>query len=119
MTKNSESTRYASNAQEQSVCKALNAYQTSNSGANKFRKGDAYNKVASLLIECKTCMQDKESFSIKREWIDKNAMEAFTQRLENTCIAFSFGPNSKNYYVINEKLMKFLVEKLEEYYQKD
>ena len=116
MTKNKDATRYVSNLQEQSVCKALHANQTSNSGANKFRKGDAFNKKASLLIECKTCMKDKDSFSIKREWIDKNTLEAFTQRLENTCVAFSFGPESPNYYVINEKLMKFLVEKLEEYY---
>lgn len=114
MTKNTQATRYVSNLQEQSVCRALGATQTSNSGAGHFRKGDAVNKSAGLLIECKTAMQDKSTFSIKKEWIEKNREECFTQRLPNSCIAFSFGPSSSNYYVIDEKLMKFLVEKLQE-----
>lgn len=113
MTKNQESTRYYSNKQEQSVCKALGAYQQPNSGAGKFRKGDCYTKT--LLIECKTCMDKKSSFSIKEDWILKNKDEAFTQRKSNSVIAFNFGPDQPNYYVINEKLMKILVDYLEEY----
>ena len=111
---NKESTRYYSNNQEISVCKLLNAIQTPNSGAGRWRKGDCHQKEASLLIECKTVETDKKSISIKKEWIDKNKEEAFYQRLNNTCIAFNFGPNQENYFVINEKLMKFLVEKLVE-----
>lgn len=114
MTTNKESTRYYSDRQEKSVCRVANARQQSNSGAGKFRKGDVVNSTASLLIECKTVVQDKESFSIKKEWIKKNKEEAFTQRLSNQCIAFSFGPDQENYFVINERLMRFLVEKLEE-----
>jgi hypothetical protein len=116
MTKNKESTRYASNKQEQSVCKIINGTQQPNSGASKFRKGDVCNRAASLLCECKTVMQDKDSFSIKKDWIKKNKDESFTQRLSNQCIAFSFGPDQENYFVINEKLMRYLVEKLEEEY---
>lgn len=112
MTKNLNSTRYYSNQQEQAVCKALNAQQQANSGAGKFRKGDVVNKSASLLIECKTCMTNKDSFSIKAEWIKKNKDEAFSQRLHNSCICFNFGPDTDNYYVISEKLMRYLVEKL-------
>ena len=114
MNNNTESTRYYSDKHEKSVCKALNAYQQSNSGAGKFRKGDVYNSKASLLIECKTCMTDKSSFSIKQDWILKNKDEAFSQRLSNSCVAFNFGPDKPNYYCIDEKLMKSLVEKLEE-----
>lgn len=114
MNNNTESTRYYSDKHEKSVCKALNAYQQANSGAGKFRKGDVYNSKASLLIECKTCMTDKSSFSIKQDWILKNKDEAFSQRLSNSCVAFNFGPDKPNYYCIDEKLMKFLVEKLEE-----
>ena len=114
MPKNKESTRAFSDAQEKDVCRKLHATQQPNSGASLFRKGDCINYDASLLIECKTCMQDKESFSIKKSWIDKNREEAFTQRVFDGCIAFNFGPNKENYFVINEKLMKFLVEKLEE-----
>lgn len=105
-------TRYYSDIQEKSVCKLLNAYQQSNSGAGLFRKGDCVQKEALLLIECKTCMTDKESISIKKEWITKNKEERFTQRLSNSCVAFNFGPNQPNYFIIDEKLMKFLVEKL-------
>ena len=113
-TKNKEPTRYYSNLQEEYISKLLDAIKQPSSGSGKFRKGDCINYNASLLIEAKTTTSDKESFSIKKEWITKNKEEAFTQRVFNGCIAFNFGPNQSNYFVIDEKLMKFLVEKLEE-----
>lgn len=114
MPKNKESTRAFSDAQEKDVCKKLGAIQQPNSGAGKFRKGDVISYKSSILIECKTPTSEKESFSIKKDWIKKNKDEAFTQRVYNGCIAFTFGPGQENYFVIDEKLMKFLVEKLEE-----
>lgn len=112
MNKNKESTRYYSDKHEKSVCKALNARQQPNSGAGMFRKGDVVTN--NMLIECKCSMSDKDSFSIKKDWIIKNKEESFTQRKSNQAICFTFGPDQENYYVINEKLMKFLCEKLEE-----
>lgn len=112
MTKNSESTRFFSDKHEKSVCKELGAYQTPNSGASHFRKGDCY--TDNMLIECKCSMSPKTSFSIKKEWIEKNREEAFSQRKSNSCLAFNFEPDGENFYVISSKLMKFLVEKLEE-----
>lgn len=114
MPKNKQSTRYFSNLQEQDICKKFGCVQQPNSGAGHFRKGDTINYKASILIEAKTCTKEKDSFSIKKEWIKKNKEEAFTQRVFNGCIAFNFGPNQENYFVIDEKLMKFLIEKLEE-----
>lgn len=114
MTSNKEATRYYSDLHEKSVCKALGASQTANSGAGKWSKGDCVKRNASLLIECKTTMSEKQSVSIKKEWIDKNREEAFSNRLDNNCLCINFGPGSDNYYVISEKLMKFLVQKLEE-----
>ena len=114
MNKNENSTRFYSDKHEKSVCRALNAQQTANSGASKFAKGDCVNKSASLLIECKTVMTPKNSISIKKDWILKNKDEAFSNRLLNQAIAFNFEPDGDNYYVINEKLMKYLVEKLAE-----
>lgn len=114
MTKNKDATRYYSSMQEASVCKALDAWKQPNSGASLFAAGDVYNKDASLLIECKTAVTDKESFSIKKEWLDKITEEMKAKRFHNNCLAFSFGPSSPNYYIISEKLMKFLVEKLKE-----
>ena len=114
MTNNKESTRYYSDLHEKSVCRALGATQTSNSGAGKWAKGDVVQRAASLLIECKTVMTEKQSVSVKKDWIDKNRDEAFSNRLDNNCLCINFGPSSDNFYVINEKLMKFLVERLEE-----
>lgn len=111
---NKNSTRYYSDLHEKSVCKALNAIQTPNSGATKFKKGDCVQKEVSLLIECKTSKTEKSSVSIKKEWIDKNIKEAKDMRLDNSCICFNFGPDTDNYYVISEKLMKYLIESLKE-----
>ena len=112
--KNQSSTRWFSDRHEKSVCKALGATQQSNSGAATFAAGDCVQEAASLLIECKTAMSEKESFSIKADWLRKNRDEAFSKRLQNYCLAFNFGPDQPNYYVINESLMQQLVEYLEE-----
>lgn len=114
MVKNKDSTRYYSDKQEKSVARIVNGEQTPNSGAGHFRKGDVINQKASLLCECKCVMSEKSSISIKKEWIDKNKEESFAQRLSNTCIAVNFAPNGENYFIINEKLMRYLVERLEE-----
>lgn len=113
VTKNKDNTRYYSEKQEKEVCKILNAYTTPNSGGGKFIKGDCINKKASLLCECKTCMAPKSSFSIKKEWLETLQKELFTNRLSNKCLAFSFGPEEPNYFIIDTKLMKYLVECLE------
>lgn len=114
--RNKESTRYFSDKHEKSVCKALGAKQTSNSGAGLFNKGDVILKEASMLIECKTVMQPKESISVKKDWITKNTEEAFNTRNANNSICINFEPDGKNYYIISEKLMKFLCDKLIEEY---
>lgn len=111
---NQNSTRYYSDMHEKSVCKALNGVQQSNSGAGKFNKGDVVIPSCGLLIECKTSMTEKQSVSVKREWIEKNKDEGFAIRMSNSAVCFNYGPDTNNYYVINEKLMKFLVEKLAE-----
>ena len=112
-----KSTRFYSKAQEEYVSALLGATRQPNSGAGHFRKGDVISYDASLLIECKTPTSEKDSFSIKKDWIVKNKEEAFTQRVFDGCIAFAFEPGGKNFFVIDEKLMRFLVEKLEEEYK--
>lgn len=115
MTNNKEASRYYSDLHETSVARALGGTKVANSGAGKFSGGDVIQKGASLLIECKTVMTEKQSVSLKRDWLIKNKEEAFSKRLYNNCLCINFGPNTPNYYVIDEKLMKFLVERLEEY----
>ncbi len=108
------STRDFSSKQEQYVAKLLSGKVNANSGAGRWRKGDVQVPQASLLVECKTVTSEKSSFSIKADWINKNRDEAHANRLDNHCIAFNFGPDKPNYFVIDEKLMLFLVEKLSE-----
>lgn len=109
---NKDSTRYYSDRQEKQVVKLLGGYQTVNSGAGKWSKGDVVIPEKSLLCECKTVTTDKNSFSIKKEWLEKNLKEAKESHLLNNCLVFNFGPDQPNYFVINEKLMKFLVDNL-------
>jgi len=108
-------TREASSIQEKRVANKLDGYVTPNSGAGYFKKGDIQIPDAGLLVECKTCVSPKKSFSIKKEWLDKNKQELFSSGLSNSVIAFNFDyENKQDYYVIDDKLMKFLVDKLKE-----
>lgn len=117
LTKNKDATRFASGIQENRIAKKFNGKVSSNSGASAFSGGDVYVEDASLCIECKTCMKPAKSFSIKKDWIEKNKQEAFVHRFENNCIAFNFNyEDKKDYYVIDDKLMGFLIESLEKYY---
>lgn len=104
-------TRFYSSRQEKKVAKAVGGKQVSNSGATAFNKGDVTS--GNFLIECKTCVEDKKSFSIKKDWLEKNKEEAFEMGKDYSALAFNFGPSSENYYVIDEKLFKMLKEVLE------
>lgn len=112
--KNPEATRTFSTAQESYVARLIGGRRMANSGAADFSAGDVVLESASMLVECKTPMTEKNSFSIKKAWIDKNKEDAFSVRMFNTAIAFEFGPDQKNYFVIDEKLFRFLCEKLTE-----
>jgi len=110
-------TRYYSDLQENAIKDLIDGWKNPNSGAGHFRKGDVIQQEASILIECKTPTSEKDSFSIKKEWIEKNRSEARDMRLFNNAIAFTYGPKQENFFVIDEKLFKFLVEKLVEEYK--
>ena len=99
-------TRFYSNKQEKKVAKAIGGKQVSNSGATAFNKGDVTTDL--FLLECKTCVENKKSFSIKKEWLEKNKEEQFAMGKDYSALVFNFGPDSDNYYVIDEKLFKTL-----------
>lgn len=117
MTKNKESTRYASQTQELRIAKKLGGKRSLNSGASNFEKSDIKISSCSMSIECKTSLTAKNSISIKKDWLKKHYKEAFDNRLDNAVIAFNFFyEDQDDYYIINDKLMKFLCDKLEEEY---
>lgn len=109
-----KSTRYFSNKQEKHVAKSLKGRQTANSGATPFQKGDV--ELSNILVECKTKTKPSDSMSIKREWLEKNAEEAFAMGKPYSALCFSFGDlhDDKQYYIIDEDLFKKLVEFLKD-----
>lgn len=113
MTHNKYSTRYYSSKQEKAVAKTIGGKQVANSGATTFSKGDVTNP--DWLIECKTATTAKSSFSIKREWLQKNKEEAFAMNKPYNALCFDFGNGSNRYYVIDEKTFTGLIEALEAY----
>ena len=107
-----KSTRYYSNRQEKQIAKSLGGKQVANSGATAFHKGDA--KTEQFLIEAKTVTKHKDSFAIKLAWLLKNKEEAFAMNKPYNALAFQFGPDEPNYYIIDEKLFKILLNYLKE-----
>lgn len=94
-------TRFYSNRQEKKVAKKVKGFKVVNSGATTFAKGDVVTQ--DWLIECKTTTAtEKASFSIKREWLEKNREEAFAMNKSYSALAFDFG-DGNNWYVIDEK----------------
>ena len=104
-------TRWYSNRQEKQVAKTVGGRTVPNSGAIKFGAGDVTTDL--FLLECKTCMTDKASFSVKEEWLIKNQEEAFAVGKDYSALAFNFGPDKPNYYIIDEKMFKKLNKLLE------
>ena len=94
-------TRFYSNRQEKAVAKAVGGRQTPNSGATPWAKGDVV--AEDWLIECKTTATEKESFSVKRAWLEKNKEEAFSTGKTYNALCFDFGDNGNRYYVVDEK----------------
>ena len=113
------STRFFSKQQENGIAKVINGKTVANSGARPFQKGDISSSgdktgtnisSESWLIEAKTCMQSKQSFAIKKQWLETIKEEAFQAGKMNYALAFSFGPKQENYYILTEDKFKQLFE---------
>ena len=96
--------RKFSSRQEKSIAKKFGGKKISNSGATSFDKGDV--KLEDFLIEAKTCVNRKESFSIKSEWLEKINKERFSSRKRFCALVFQFEPDGENYFVIDERTFK-------------
>lgn len=64
------------------------------------------------LIEAKTCMEPKKSFSIKKEWLTKLKQEQFGMNKMYSSLCFDFGDNKNRYYILEEEVFKYIVELL-------
>lgn len=103
----------ASNLHEKSVAKKfqnVGGKIVPSSGSGKFDGGDvSIGDDKDILIECKTVVSCKASFSIKKDWLSKIEEQRFEQGYKNCCLSFRFEPYGKNYYVVNEEFFKELV----------
>lgn len=104
-------TRYYSDKQEKQVAKAIRGKQTSNSGATPFDKGDVTDD--SWLCECKTRTKESDSITIKKAWFEKNLAESIYMKKDYNAIVINFGPDSDNYYIIDETTFLEMKEALE------
>lgn len=97
-------TRYYSSKQEKYIAKLLGGKTTSNSGAAKFNAGDVL--TDDWLIECKTTIAPKKSFSIAKEWLLKNERERRDLQKPFSALCFQFEEDGENYFVVNENIFK-------------
>lgn len=107
-----KTTRQVSSNQEKQIAKVLGAKRTLNSGAGKFDKGDLHTE--NWLIEAKTCMEPKKSFSIKKEWLTKMKDEQYANNKMYSSLCFDFGDNSGRYYIIDENLFQCVIDIMKE-----
>ena len=104
-------TRFYSNQQEKKVAKSVKGKQTANSGATMWSKGDV--TTEDWLLECKTHTEERNQFTIKRDWIEKNKEEAFQMGKHHSAVVLDFG-DGVQHYLISEKDFLYLLEKLRE-----
>lgn len=105
-------TRAYSNRQEKQIAKSLNGRTQPNSGAANFSAGDVKTKYC--LIDAKTVTKPQKSVAIQKDWLVKIKGEAFSMGKDFGAIAFNFGPDQPNYYVIDEKQFKNYLRLYEE-----
>ena len=106
-----EPTRYYSKKQEDAIAKKLGGARVKNSGATAWAKGDV--NLDKWLLEAKTKMTSSASISIQKEWLEKNNKEALFMGKPYSALAFNFGPDQPNYYIIDESLFETLVSVLD------
>lgn len=81
-------------------------------GATHFDKGDI-TIGAQWLVEAKTCMQPKSSFSIKKEWLKKLKEEQYACNKMYSTLCFDFGDQKERYYIIDENMFLYIKELVE------
>ena len=104
-------TRDYSDKQEKHIAKVTGGKVQSNSGGTKFGGGDVH--TDKFFIEAKTPTKEKQSFSIKRDWLTKIEEQAFEQGKECCALAFTFDPDKQeNFYIIPEnEFLEYLIYK--------
>lgn len=98
-------------SQERDIARLLGGRVQSNSGGTRFGGGDVL--TDQFFIEAKTPTKEQTSFSIKKDWIDKMQEQTFEQGKIYSALAFRFSPDGEDYFVINSRRMRDLVNYFE------
>lgn len=85
--------------------------RTPNSGATPYSKGDLQDEH--WVVEAKTCMEAKKSFSIKKDWLDTLREEMYASNREYRALCFDFGDEKDRYYILDENTFKYAKELLD------
>ena len=85
--------------------------RTPNSGATSFSKGDLQDEK--WIVEAKTCMEPKKSFSIKKEWLDTLKEEMYASNKDYRALCFDFGDEKDRYYILDENTFSYIKEILD------
>lgn len=98
----------ASLLQEKEVAKLVDGQVQIASGALSHGGGDVL--TDDWFFECKTVTTKKDSYSIKRSVIDKMKEQSFEQKRDYCALAFRFEPEGKDYFIIDNDTMKYLLD---------
>ena len=85
--------------------------RTPNSGATSFSKGDLQDEK--WIVEAKTCMEPKKSFSIKKDWLDTLKEEMYASNKDYRALCFDFGNEKDRYYILDENTFSYIKEILD------
>lgn len=106
-----KTTREVSSKQEKCIAKVIGGKRTPNSGATKFDKGDIV--AGDWLVEAKTCMEPKKSFTIKKDWLVKLKEEQYATSKLYSSLCFDFGDEKDRYYILDEQTFKNIIDILD------
>lgn len=104
-------TRYYSTKQEKSIAKLVRGKVNANSGAAPFCAGDV--QTHDTLYECKTVTQEKRSYSVKQDVLNKIQKEAFSMGRRHAVLVFNFKPNGEPYFVLTKKHYLELIQNIQ------
>ena len=100
--------KIASVAQEERIAKLFRGKRTPQSGGGKWVCGDIL--AGKLLIECKTTVEPKLTYSVQKAVLDKANHEAREMGKESAVLAFTIGENFEDYFVVDTKFIKSYLE---------
>ena len=106
-------TKKVSLRQEARVEKLFNGKRTPQSGGGKFVKGDVLteSEYGSFLIECKTSLTPKPSYSVSRAVLKKADEERREMGKDFYALAFTFG-DEEDFFVLDKRAMQYLLSNL-------